>query len=53
MTALFKIGYAGPLVFELPDDGDARQVLRHATTARRRIQTILDDLARPLEFVER
>ena len=50
LMALSKIGYSGPLVFELPDHGDADRVLARASSARRRIQAILDDLARPLEF---
>ena len=50
LMALSKIGYSGPLVFELPDHGDAERVLDRAVSARRRIQAILDDLARPLEF---
>ncbi len=52
MTALFKIGYAGPLVFELPDHGDAERTLRAAASSRRRLQAILDDLAAPLPFTE-
>lgn len=52
MTALFKIGYAGPLVFELPDHGDVERVLRDTVAARRRLQAILDELAEPLPFTE-
>lgn len=52
MTALHKIGYAGPLVFELPDHGDAEAVLRRTAVAQRRIQAILDDLAQPFAFTE-
>jgi sugar phosphate isomerase/epimerase len=52
MMALSKIGYNGPLIFELPDHGDAGRVLRQAVTARRRLQAILDDLGQPLEFEE-
>ena len=52
MMTLSKIGYTGPLVFELPDHGDAARVLQRTADARRRIQAILDDLAQPLEFTE-
>jgi sugar phosphate isomerase/epimerase len=52
MTALFKIGYAGPLVFELPDHGNADRVLQRAVAARGRLQAILDDLGAPLPFEE-
>jgi sugar phosphate isomerase/epimerase len=52
MMMLSKIGYAGPLIFELPDHGDAGRVLARAVDARRRIQAILDDLAQPLVFAE-
>jgi sugar phosphate isomerase/epimerase len=48
--ALSKVGYAGPLIFELPDHGDAERTLRQAVGARRRLQAILDDLSQPLEF---
>ncbi|MCC7009308.1 MAG: sugar phosphate isomerase/epimerase [Acidobacteria bacterium] len=51
LMTLSKIGYTGPLVFELPDHGDAAGVLRRAVDARRRLQAILDDLAQPLDFV--
>jgi sugar phosphate isomerase/epimerase len=50
MMALYKIGYTGPLVFELPDHGDAAAVLDRTVAARRRIQAILDDLAQPFPF---
>ncbi len=50
MVALAKVGYTGPLVFELPDHGNAARVLERAAAARRRIQAILDDLARPFAF---
>jgi sugar phosphate isomerase/epimerase len=50
MMALVKVGYAGPLVFELPDHGDAARVLTAAVGARRRLQGILDDLNGPLAF---
>jgi sugar phosphate isomerase/epimerase len=52
MTALFKVGYAGPLVFEVPDHGDALRTLAHAVGARRRLQAILDGLSEPLPFDE-
>jgi sugar phosphate isomerase/epimerase len=52
LTALSKVGYAGPLVFELPDHGDAERTLARAVAARRRIQAILDDLATPFGFEE-
>jgi len=52
MMAMVKTGYAGPLIFELPDHGNAERVLEQAVGARRRIQAILDDLAAPLEFAE-
>jgi sugar phosphate isomerase/epimerase len=52
LAALEKVGYAGPLLFELPDHGDALQVLARAAVARRRIQAILDDLAQPFPFAE-
>jgi sugar phosphate isomerase/epimerase len=50
MMALVKVGYTGPLVFELPDHGDAARVLTAAVGARRRLQGILDDLNGPLAF---
>jgi sugar phosphate isomerase/epimerase len=50
LTALFKIGYAGPLVFELPDHGNADRVLERAVAARGRLQAILDDLETPMGF---
>jgi hypothetical protein len=50
MMALFKIGYAGPLVFELPDHGDAGQVLDQAAEARDRLRAILNELDEPLPF---
>jgi sugar phosphate isomerase/epimerase len=52
LVALVKIGYVGPLVLELADHGDAGRTLERAVGARRRIQAILDDLARPLAFTE-
>jgi sugar phosphate isomerase/epimerase len=53
MMALFKIGYAGPLVFELPDHGNANRVLQQTVGIRDRLQAILDDLNEPLAFEER
>jgi sugar phosphate isomerase/epimerase len=53
LTALFKIGYAGPLVFELPDHGNADRVLQQAVAARGRLQAILDELEAPMDFEER
>jgi sugar phosphate isomerase/epimerase len=50
MMALYKIGYAGPLIFELPDHGNAERVLDQTVSARRRLQTILDELNEPLDF---
>ena len=52
LMALFKVGYTGPLVLELPDHGDAARVLERAGAARERIQAILDDLAEPFSFDE-
>lgn len=52
MMALFKIGYTGPLVLELPDHGNADRVLAQAAAARDRLQAILDDLDRPIGFEE-
>lgn len=51
-TAMWKVGYAGPLVFEVADHGDAAGVLARTVRARARLQAILDDLARPMEFGE-
>jgi sugar phosphate isomerase/epimerase len=50
LTAISKVGYAGPLVFELPDHGDAAHVLERAVGARRRLQGILEGLAAPFRF---
>jgi sugar phosphate isomerase/epimerase len=52
LTALWKVGYTGPLVFEVPDHGNAERVLERTATARTRIQAILDDLAQPFPFEE-
>ncbi len=48
--ALSKVGYTGPLIFELPNHGDADRTLTAAVGARRRLQAILDDLSEPLDF---
>jgi len=50
LMALSKVGYAGPLMFELPDHGDRERTLQQAVGARRRLQAILDDLSQPLGF---
>jgi sugar phosphate isomerase/epimerase len=50
LMAMQKVGYAGPLVFEVADHGDAAAVLTRTVGARRRLQAILDDLVRPLDF---
>jgi sugar phosphate isomerase/epimerase len=52
LTALWKIGYRGPLVFEVADHGDVSGVLRRVVGARARLQAILDDLAAPMPFAE-
>lgn len=52
LATLTKIGYQGPLVFEVPDHGDATAVLARLVAARRRIQAILDDLTAPFPFEE-
>ena len=52
LMTLSKIGYAGPLIFEIPDHGDADATLERVVLARRRIQAILDDLERPFMFEE-
>jgi hypothetical protein len=48
--AMGKVGYAGPLIFEVADHGDAPGVLARTVGARRRLQAILEDLARPMDF---
>lgn len=50
LTALSKTGYAGPLIFEVADAGDAADVLRRTVGARARLQAILDELTAPMEF---
>jgi sugar phosphate isomerase/epimerase len=52
LMAMWKVGYAGPLVFEVADRGDAAGVLARTVRARTRLQAILEDLARPMEFGE-
>jgi sugar phosphate isomerase/epimerase len=53
LTALWKVGYAGPLVFEVAGRADAPEVLDRAVGARTRLQAILDGLSEPFAFVER
>lgn len=50
LLALCKVGYGGPLVFELPDHGDVNATLTRTVRARTRIQAILDDLTAPFPF---
>jgi sugar phosphate isomerase/epimerase len=50
MSALWKIGYDGRIVFEVADAGDAAAVLERTVGARARLQAILDDLSAPFEF---
>ena len=50
LTAIWKVGYAGPLVFEVADHGDAAAVLARLVGARSRLQAILEDLAQPFDF---
>lgn len=50
LMAMGKVGYAGPLIFEVADHGDAPGVLARTVGARRRLQAILEDLARPMDF---
>jgi sugar phosphate isomerase/epimerase len=50
LTALWKVGYGGPLVFEVADHGDAAGVLSRLVGARQRLQAILSDLAQPFDF---
>lgn len=50
LTAMWKVGYAGPLVFEVADHGDGPGVLARTVGARGRLQAILDDLAQPFAF---
>lgn len=50
LLGLVKAGYEGPLIFELPDHGDADRTLARAVEARQRIQAILKTLVAPLPF---
>jgi len=50
LFGLVKIGYAGPLIFELPSHDDVARTLTGAVSARRRIQAILDELTAPFPF---
>ena len=52
MYSLLKYDYTGPLIFELPDHGDADRTLAKAVAARARIQAILDELSAPFPFTE-
>jgi sugar phosphate isomerase/epimerase len=50
LMAMSKVGYAGPLLFEVAGDGDPEDVLRRTVGARARLQAILDDLSAPFIF---
>jgi sugar phosphate isomerase/epimerase len=50
LTAMWKIGYTGRLVFEVADAGGAAGVLQRTVGARTRLQAILKELAEPFEF---
>lgn len=50
LTVLAKIDYRGPLIFELPDHGNASRTLARAVAARTRIQAILKELTEPFGF---
>ena len=50
LMAMGKVGYTGPLVFEVADHGDARGVLQRTVGARTRLRAILEDLAQPMRF---
>jgi sugar phosphate isomerase/epimerase len=52
LSSVLKFGYRGPLMFELPDHGDAHRTLVKAVAARRRIQAILDELSAPFPFAD-
>ena len=52
LTAMWKIGYGGRLMFEVADQGNPLDVLRRTVGARARLQAILDGLSEPLSFEE-
>jgi sugar phosphate isomerase/epimerase len=52
LMSMWKVGYAGPLMFEVADDGNPEDVLRRTVGARARLQAILDDLSAPIAFDE-
>jgi sugar phosphate isomerase/epimerase len=52
LTALWKVGYANRLVFEVADTGDPADVLARTVGARARLQAILNELAEPMMFEE-
>ena len=52
LTSLWKVGYGGPLIFEVADHGDAAGVMTRLVGARDRLQAILEDLAQPFDFDE-
>jgi len=52
MTALWKVGYDGALMFEVADRSDAPGVLSRTVGARDRLQVILDGLSEPFAFTE-
>jgi len=52
LMELWKVGYAGPLVFEVADRGDVSGVLARTVGARDRLQAILDGLSEPFAFTE-
>jgi sugar phosphate isomerase/epimerase len=47
---LGKIGYGGPYIFEVADQGNTADTLARTVGARRRLQAILADLAAPFHF---
>jgi sugar phosphate isomerase/epimerase len=52
LTALWKVGYTGRLVFEVADHEGAGPVLERTVGARRRLQAILEGLSEPFDFQE-
>jgi sugar phosphate isomerase/epimerase len=50
LAAVWKIGYAGRLTFEVADHGDAMATLARTVRARARLQAILDELTLPISF---